>query len=409
MKAGDKVRWHWGQGTAEGTVKTTYDETVTRKLKGHEITRHGSRTTPRSLSSRTTATACSSSPPRWNGRDGDPGRGRRGGARRARGPARRPRLRDRRHARHPAAQARPGLPLRGPRRHDHRARPRARAAGAPGRAAGLRAGLDVPPAPRPPPGHGRGRPRAQAVPLPPGVVGPPLGHQVLPAPRLRPRAPRHPRPRGARPQGPPGRPPLRARRRRDAHRPAVLARGPRGVRPGQRLLRRAHPAQQPRAPARRAHRARLQGEVRKPRAPLAPGPHAPARAGEGPGPARGGAADWTDEAGLPHALTSTALNAYLDEADGDPGLAFTAKTFRTWAGTLAAYQRLEEGDGPSLKALSEAAAERLHNTPAVARASYVHPAVLDLAGSAPPPVPAEPVPGLSPPEARLLALLDAFT
>ena len=46
MKAGDKVRWHWGQGTAEGTVKTTYEKTVTRKLKGHEITRHGSKDDP---------------------------------------------------------------------------------------------------------------------------------------------------------------------------------------------------------------------------------------------------------------------------------------------------------------------------------------------------------------------------
>lgn len=115
---------------------------------------------------------------------------------------------------------------------------------------------------------------------------------------------------------------------------------------------------------------------------------------------------WVNEEGRPRALTSTALNAYLDEADGDEGVAFTAKTFRTWAGTLAAFRRLEGGDGPSLKALSEAAAERLHNTPAVARAAYVHPAVLALAGTVPDPVAAE-LPGLSGPESRLLALLDA--
>ena len=120
---------------------------------------------------------------------------------------------------------------------------------------------------------------------------------------------------------------------------------------------------------------------------------------------------WVDADGAPHALTSTALNAYLDRADGDDAVAFTAKTFRTWAGTLAAYQRLEEGDAPSLKALADAAAARLHNTPAVARASYVHPAVLALAGTVPPAPDAMPPPmplrGLSAAEARLLALLDA--
>ena len=118
---------------------------------------------------------------------------------------------------------------------------------------------------------------------------------------------------------------------------------------------------------------------------------------------------WTDGAGAPRALTSTALNAYLDEADGDPGLAFTAKTFRTWAGTLAAHERLARGDGPSLRALGEAAAARLHNTPAVARASYVHPAVLALAGTVPDAPPPEPVRGLSAPEASLIALLSALT
>ena len=39
MKAGDKVRWRWGQGTAEGTVRTAYARKVTRKLKGADSTR----------------------------------------------------------------------------------------------------------------------------------------------------------------------------------------------------------------------------------------------------------------------------------------------------------------------------------------------------------------------------------
>ena len=46
MKVGDKVRWHWGSGTATGTVKESFDRKVTRKLKGAEITRDGSPDNP---------------------------------------------------------------------------------------------------------------------------------------------------------------------------------------------------------------------------------------------------------------------------------------------------------------------------------------------------------------------------
>lgn len=46
MKAGDRVRWHWGSGTATGTVRETIEERVTRELKGSEITRHGSPDNP---------------------------------------------------------------------------------------------------------------------------------------------------------------------------------------------------------------------------------------------------------------------------------------------------------------------------------------------------------------------------
>ncbi len=116
---------------------------------------------------------------------------------------------------------------------------------------------------------------------------------------------------------------------------------------------------------------------------------------------------WVDADGAPHALTSTALNAYLDAADGDETVAFTAKTFRTWAGTLAAFERLAQGDAPTLKALSEAAAGRLHNTPAVARASYIHPAVLSLAGTTPDLGEPATTRGLSVAEARLMTLLEA--
>lgn len=116
---------------------------------------------------------------------------------------------------------------------------------------------------------------------------------------------------------------------------------------------------------------------------------------------------WTDRMGQAHRLSSGQLNAYLDEADGDDDLAFTAKTFRTWAGTLAAFERAEAG-GAKVKDLAEAASERLHNTPAVAKSAYIHPKVLALAGGdAPAEGEGEAIPGLTPAERRLLAFLEA--
>lgn len=73
-------------------------------------------------------------------------------------------------------------------------------------------------------------------------------------------------------------------------------------------------------------------------------------------------------------IDSSDVNAYLRDD-------FTAKTFRTWHGTVAAYRVAENTDAAlSIKAMTEAAAERLHNTPAICRSSYIHPDVLDLAG-----------------------------
>jgi hypothetical protein len=46
MKVGDKVQWHWGSGTADGTVREVITESVTRSLKGSEITRHGTPDNP---------------------------------------------------------------------------------------------------------------------------------------------------------------------------------------------------------------------------------------------------------------------------------------------------------------------------------------------------------------------------
>lgn len=70
-------------------------------------------------------------------------------------------------------------------------------------------------------------------------------------------------------------------------------------------------------------------------------------------------------------LDSADVNAYLPED-------FTAKTFRTWHGTVAAFEAAQI-EKPTIKSLCEAAALRLHNTPAICRSSYIHPKVIALA------------------------------
>ncbi|MGE6784490.1 DNA topoisomerase IB [Ensifer adhaerens] len=79
-------------------------------------------------------------------------------------------------------------------------------------------------------------------------------------------------------------------------------------------------------------------------------------------------------------IDSGRFNRYLADMSGAP---ISAKTFRTWAGSVAAFasarQALEEGARPTIKQMCEAAADVLHNTKAVCRKSYIHPAVLALA------------------------------
>ena len=90
---------------------------------------------------------------------------------------------------------------------------------------------------------------------------------------------------------------------------------------------------------------------------------------------------WRNRDGEFVPVDSGRLNAYLAEISGLETV--TAKTFRTWAGTLGAFREAmaatARGDTPTVKALSEAAAEELQNTPAISRDSYIHPAVIDLA------------------------------
>lgn len=111
---------------------------------------------------------------------------------------------------------------------------------------------------------------------------------------------------------------------------------------------------------------------------------------------------WVDDAGAARSISSGALNDFLAEAgSGD----FSAKTFRTWAGTLAAFEAAENG-ADTIKALSEAAAKRLSNTPTVARNSYIHPKVIKLTDGWPDTDTTKRMDGLSAAEARLLALLE---
>ncbi|MDX6507516.1 MAG: topoisomerase [Gaiellaceae bacterium] len=81
-------------------------------------------------------------------------------------------------------------------------------------------------------------------------------------------------------------------------------------------------------------------------------------------------------------LGSRRLNDYIRQHMGDE---FTAKDFRTWGGTLTAAITLAEREQAEtateqkrvVAAVMRTVGERLGNTPAVARASYVSPAVVE--------------------------------
>jgi DNA topoisomerase-1 len=90
---------------------------------------------------------------------------------------------------------------------------------------------------------------------------------------------------------------------------------------------------------------------------------------------------YIDADGERHSIGSADVNAYL-RATSDAE--FTAKDFRTWAGTLLAARHLRlalppasDADGRRTVAQAIAAvAEELGNTPTVCRNCYVHPAVI---------------------------------
>ena len=41
IQEGTKVKWKWGNGTAEGKVQSTFTKKVTRTIEGNEVTRDG--------------------------------------------------------------------------------------------------------------------------------------------------------------------------------------------------------------------------------------------------------------------------------------------------------------------------------------------------------------------------------
>ncbi len=97
---------------------------------------------------------------------------------------------------------------------------------------------------------------------------------------------------------------------------------------------------------------------------------------------------YIDRDGERHTVDSSDVNDYLREITSEH---FTAKDFRTWAGTVMACMMLREFEPFEsetqakknvLRAI-EAVAKRLGNTPSVCRKCYVHPAVLEsyLGGS----------------------------
>jgi DNA topoisomerase-1 len=91
---------------------------------------------------------------------------------------------------------------------------------------------------------------------------------------------------------------------------------------------------------------------------------------------------YVDEVGVRQTIDSADVNLYLREITGQD---FTAKDFRTWAGTVLAALALQEFEAfdsetqakKNIVRAIETVAERLGNTPAICRKCYVHPTVVE--------------------------------
>ena len=96
---------------------------------------------------------------------------------------------------------------------------------------------------------------------------------------------------------------------------------------------------------------------------------------------------FVDADGVPRSVGSGDVNDYLEQACGER---FTAKDFRTWHGSVQALDLLLAAAAADrargvvrtipLKPVIAEVAQRLGNTAAVCRKSYIHPEVLALAG-----------------------------
>jgi DNA topoisomerase IB len=91
---------------------------------------------------------------------------------------------------------------------------------------------------------------------------------------------------------------------------------------------------------------------------------------------------YLDEEGLPHAVRSQDVNAYIRDASGDN---FSSRQFRTWGATRLAATALstvepetsQRGLKRQINFVIDAIADRLMNTRAVCRSSYIHPKVFE--------------------------------
>jgi DNA topoisomerase I len=91
---------------------------------------------------------------------------------------------------------------------------------------------------------------------------------------------------------------------------------------------------------------------------------------------------YLDSEGERHSIDSADVNEYLQTISGQY---FTAKDFRTWAGSVLACDLLREYEPftsateakKNVVAMIKSVAQRLGNTPAVCRKCYIHPAVLE--------------------------------
>nr|WP_279614702.1 DNA topoisomerase IB [Sphingomicrobium astaxanthinifaciens] len=123
---------------------------------------------------------------------------------------------------------------------------------------------------------------------------------------------------------------------------------------------------------------------------------------------------YVGEDGAPRQVDSNEVNDFLKATARAP---VTAKHFRTWGASAMAVEELLAAlgeEGPvTLKRIVEPVAQALGNTPAVTRASYIHPAILEAIKERP----TDPLAGIRRPrrarrrmsreESLLLAMLDA--